>query len=319
MHFTRRLERDNRRGSYIATVVAIVAGCTFATTTNAVAGPAVPTAQNSVLGVSVDPSGWIHYSNVLANSLDLQAAVNTTESGKKGTNGACVFSSASTADTKSAGYSEETAYNPKTCQMIVRSGGLTAAGAAKLEALTPKTSGAAQVSRQVGAPAVRSTKVAVPSTKPATTAALGTYSAFEKASYVDPAIVTITSVTTNLFWQATGGRVVNPSGNAVPYAFSWDGWSSSGVSFKWSGSPTTQLQSFDTFHNTDFEKVVVGLLGVAGYAACGWNGSAANFYLAPWVNGIASGYYNWGHSNSVSGGCSDLVHFRENHGGGSSS
>lgn len=160
----------------------------------------------------------------------------------------------------------------------------------------------------------------------------GSWRAFEKTSYVDPLDITITSVTTNLAWSgdgrpaSSGGHIVSSLNGdhsyAVPYQFAWDNWSSSGVSFAWSGCigcSSLGLRSADTFHNTDFELVVVAIMGVAGYAACGWNGNPANFYLAPTTTGYPNGYYGWSHSSSVSGGCSNLVHFRENHGGGFSS
>ena len=135
-------------------------------------------------------------------------------------------------------------------------------------------------------------------------------------------------MTENLSWSgdgipaSSGGRIYGAGQVAKSYKFNYDNWSTSPITLSWRGCVgCTYLagQAAQTFYNTDFERVIVALSGLAGYAACGFDSSAATFYLAPWDLGYPNGYYSWGHSNSVSGGCSDLVHFRENHGSGSSS
>jgi len=58
------------------------------------------------------------------------------------------------------------------------------------------------------------------------------------------------------------------------------------------------------------------IYGITGFAACGFDPRPATFYLSPHTLGYSNGYYSWSSSNSSSGGCTNLVHFRENHGGG---
>lgn len=99
----------------------------------------------------------------------------------------------------------------------------------------------------------------------------------------------------------------------MSYKFNYDNWSTSAITFAWRGCiGCTYLtsQAAQTFYNSDFELIIVALTGVGGYAACGFDSSPATFYLSPWTEGYPNGYYSWGHSNSVHGGCSDLVHFR---------
>lgn len=112
-------------------------------------------------------------------------------------------------------------------------------------------------------------------------------------------------------------------GYASTYQFSFDNWSSSGVSYNWYGCLSAcsdiGLQSSDTFYNSDFEAVVVAIFGVTGYAACGFDSRPATFYLSPYTFGYPNAVYGWGNYNNASGGCANLVHFRENHGSGHSS
>lgn len=161
-----------------------------------------------------------------------------------------------------------------------------------------------------------------------TAAAAGSWASFEKVSYVDPFDITITSLVDNLSWSGNGvpassnGKITGGSAYAVSYKVNYDNWSTSSISFASRGCiGCTYLtnQAAQTFYNRDFELVIVSLLGIGGYAACGFDSSPATFFLSPWDKGYPNGYYSWGHTNSVKGGCSDLVHFRENHGGGHSS
>lgn len=245
-----------------------------------------------------------------------------TLSGKRMAGGGCSFSSAENTESLSSlsGYSEETAFNPSTCQETLVAGSLTPTQAASLN-----SSGAVQ---QPNAPAPPS-KSTSKGTQVQPAAAGTLYEAFEKASWVDPVDLTITSVTTNLDFAGNGvpasqgGVMWAAGGYASTYQFPYDNWSSSGVSYNWYGCleacSYVALQSSDTFYNTDFELVVVAIFGLTGYAACGFDSSPATFYLSPYTFGYPNAYYGWGNYNSVSGGCSDLVHFRENHGSGHSS
>ncbi|WP_370366408.1 hypothetical protein [Catenulispora sp. GP43] len=266
--------------------------------------------------MTVGADGWFHYTKVLANSLHLQGATTRTINGKHAAGGGCMFDDgASKATSRSVnGYSEEVAFNPKTCQESVIEGTLTASGLATLRAASPATSAGAVTGM---GPSPRGTKgEVIPN--------LINYSAFEKVSWVDPADITITSLANNLSWNSDGSSNLWASYNGVPYAFAYDGWSSTGVSGSWggcvgAGCTSIEASVTDTWHNTDFEAVLLFIMGPSAYAACGFDDSPADFYLNPYIYGYSNGTYSWGHGQSANGGCSDLVHFRENHGGGSSS
>jgi hypothetical protein len=322
VHQSRWLRSHARFG--LAAVACSVAVGSLATIGPTVTAAAVPsntssTQTTSVLNVTVDSKGWYHYNSVLAPTLGLSDEVTTTISGKADAGGSCSFSSPLARATAAAGYAEETAFNPTTCQETVTSGTPSAAGEARLAAAQP-ASGTGPVN------AVSTSPLKQTSTSGTVTAAT-TYpgaQAFEKVSYVDPLDITITSLTTNLNWHwYNASQIQEANGTAVPYDFQYDGWSNSGVSFQWYGYPGTpsytELGSAETFKNNDWEALVIYLLGPAGWAACGGTIKTATFYLNPLVKGVPGGYYYVGYNNSVSGGCSDLVHFRENHGTGSSS
>ena len=303
--------------------LAVVAALAVPTTANAATGapapsPKAPTVTSDALGVTVDANGWFHYTKVLANSLHLQDTKTRTVNGKHTTDGGCAFDDGpSQASSRSAeGYSEEIAFNPKTCQESVVEGTLTASGLAVLQAASPPRTGSADSVTGVAPPTGGAKNRVTPNS-------MINYSAFEKVSWVDPADITITSLANNLNWTSDGSSNWSASYNGVPYAFAYDGWSSTGVNGSWGGcvAPTTSIEASvtDTWHNTDFELVLVAIMGPSAYALCGFDASRANFYLNPYIYGRSNGTYSWGHGQSVSGGCSDLVHFRENHGGGSSS
>lgn len=327
-----------RRTVQLAAVTAVVVGSVVPATA-AVASPAAspqvptPAGAAAALGVTGTPDGWIHFSHTLEPYLAHKKT--SVIKGTVGADGQCVFASTSAAaPLGSSGYSEETGFNPAACKESVVSGTLTQAGQAELAAqaaAAPSATGAqtnAESASTAGAAPTATHPKSTTAAPAVTAAAAGTWAAFEKVSYVDPLDITITSVTDNLTWSgngigaSSGGVITGGSAYAVPYKFAYDNWSSSGVSFAWRGCIGCSYltsQAYDTFYNTDFELVVVALTGVSGYAACGFDSRPATFYLAPWTEGFPNGYYSWGHSNSVSGGCSDLVHFRENHGGGHSS
>lgn len=272
----------------------------------ATAAPALPdtVASSAALGITVDSDGWIHYTKTLVNTLGLQNKTTTTSQGTKVAGGDCTFPATSTTTTGADTYSEEVAFNPLTCQDTVVSGTLTSAGQAKLNAETATTAQAATVAT----PAV---------------AGAGAHAAFEKVSYVDPADITITSLTDNMKWVSNGRTITQTTSSAVSYKFQWDDWRATALKWTDSGYPFnktfTKSQVSQTFTNTDFEKLILKLLGPMGLAACGGTTAPAVFVLSPFVEGKPNGTFAVGHSNSVKGGCSDLVHFRENHGTGHSS
>ncbi len=272
-----------------------------------------------VLPMTVDATGWIHYENLEITSLALKDRKVATVSGRRDKDGSCVFGeNARLTLGGPAGYSEEVAFNPNTCQAKVESGTLSQSAEGNQPNTNPNT-GLIETSESTPV-GTASTPSSASVAGPATTQS---FADFEKVSYVDPLDITITSLTNNLHWESSNNRITEANATGVSYKFAWDNWSASNMTWTWWGYPSypsyTEDQVAQTFYNTDFEAVIVAIMGYAGYAACGFDSSPATFYLAPQVKGTPSGYYYYGHLNSVSGGCSDLVHFRENHGSGSSS
>ncbi|PYC65344.1 hypothetical protein C7C46_32650 [Streptomyces tateyamensis] len=200
------------------------------------------------------------------------------------------------------------------------SGTLSAADEAKLNASSAQSSLSPTAGSRTNATAAPTRKGAV-----ANPADYWSETAFEKNSYVDPLDITIVSLAPNISWTANGSTITSYSNAyAVPYAFQYDGWSSSGVSFSWNGCvncENLQLNSSDTWRNTDFEAVIVATMGAAGYAACGFNSDPAVFQLSPFIRAGNNGSFAWGYNSpsGAAGGCSNLVHFRENHGFGNGS
>jgi hypothetical protein len=210
-------------------------------------------------------------------------------------------------------YSEETAFNPTTCEETLVSGTLTSVGQAALASENPEG-----VAGPTEAPTGGSSSTST-SVRPAT---LTDYAAFDKVSWVDPFDITINSLTDNLNWYGSGSSISSPSWYGVSYEFPYDNWSNSGISDSWSEGANASWFSgsvAETFNNSDFELIIVAIEGIAGYAACGFNGNPAVFYLAPSTTGYPNGSWTTSWSDSASGGCSDLVHFRQNQGTGWSS
>src|SRR5665213_3291660 len=126
----------NRVSFGSAAALCFVVGTCVTTISNtpAVAASAAPVPSSSSLGISVDAKGWIRYNTGLVGASGLSNALTTTVKGAPGVGGACVFSSPISSTPATAGYSEETAFNPKTCQETVESGTLNAVGRVKLAA-----------------------------------------------------------------------------------------------------------------------------------------------------------------------------------------
>jgi len=162
-----------------------------------------------------------------------------------------------------------------------------------------------------------------------------TYSMYNKISYVDPLDITITAEWNNLGeWRSgsmVSGQTVYPGALGaeamigLEYKYNVDNWSASPQTYSFHDDvwklQSTPPYTFDsqttgtvsqTFYNTDFETVVIAITGLAGYAACGFDSSPATFYLSPSITINGWGFYSTSWSDSVKGGCSDLVHFRHN-------
>jgi hypothetical protein len=296
----------------------MVVACAVALTA-AVPASATPRSPAPLPPVTVDAHGWIHYNRPLAYSLSLKDISVITVAGSKNRHGACTFSQRGTVAAGSAGtYSEQIAVNPTLCQEKVVQGTLTAASLAILAARAPAS---AKVS------AGRTASATKPGEVSATTPAGDTTThAYEKTSYVDPVDITITSLSLNLGWAHSSSYVASAGYLIVPYEFAYDGWSNSGTphpGFNF-GTAYVWVRANEQFQNNDFEDLLLLLsLDFPGgpalvYAICGFSISTAVFNHSEYLDGLASGGYNWAYNDSTSGGCSDLVSHNHYTGFGSS-
>jgi hypothetical protein len=271
--------------------------------------------------VTIDSHGWVHYNNVAANSLRLANRKTVTISGKIDSAGTCSMTETGSASPDTAGaYSEEIAVNSSTCQEQLVVGTLTPADLASLNA---QSNGALVASgTTISATAARNAAgaAATPNTgvRPASIAPTTSSGAYEKTAYIDPAYLTITSLSANLTWAHNGSRVPNASYRIVPYEFKYDGWSTSGTPhppFAFAAGKVS-IQANETFRNNDFEALLLSVSAAFPggpayvFAACGFSISTAVFNLRNYIQGNANGSYNWSYNDTTSGGCSDLVRHR---------
>lgn len=303
------------------TGIALLAMAVVATSGIAAASPApAPSGAstglgNSVLGVVGSADGWLTYTNTLAGTLALGNAHTTTLAGHRSADGSCAIGSgASAATPRKAGgtarFTEEVAYNPRTCQERVLTGDLTASAAAQLNAMQP--AGSAPTTATATAPAQASRNGG--GVSPATT-----YyeSAYTKTAWIDPLDITITSLANNLTWPLYGAAGTLTA-TAYAYEFPYDGWSSSGItfspfySFNSSYGPGWYIHAYDHFTNNDFAALVYALSGLAGWLACGAQfTTTAHFNHDVSVYGYSNDYRNRAWNDEVDGACADLVHHGE--------
>lgn len=274
--------------------------------------PSLPPSLTSIPGVSVDSAGTFHYRDPLISSKFLVSTTSRIEIGHRNAQGGCALSGSNPVATAAFGsgfYSAETSYNPTTCRATFVSGRLTAAGKATLATTRSSSS--------VAAPGTRSTfgsPMAAPSN--------GYWSAFNKVSWVDPIDLTIVSLADNLTWQTSGWSIPWASAYPVPYMehIGGDVTTNLGGGTWWSsGSNYTENTAYNYWTNSDFEAWVVAVIGPAGYAACGFNSTPANFYLQSSTIGYNNAYFGVGWNSWNSGGCVDLTWLRQNSGPGSGS
>jgi len=278
----------------------------------------------SIPGVSVDAAGTFHYTDTLSSKAGISNPVTSVLQGVRNSSGACVFSGSNFSGSQ---YEEEVAFNPSSCQETLVSGQLTSNGSAALAAMSPGISTANSLpTSQVGTPALSqfngdSAKL-IPNAS--STTYNGSWSAFSKVAFIDPVNLTIVSLSNNFTWKISGSSVV--SGSTTPSAYmehiGGDVTTSTGSGTYYvnlGAGNAIESFTYNNWTNSDFEAWVVAVLGTAGYAACGFNSNPAMFYLAPNVTGYNNATYNTSWSDTVSGGCTNLVHFNSLSGPGSHS
>jgi len=280
-----------------------------------------PSGVPATPAVTIDSHGWIHYNNALVYSLSLKNLSVVTVTGSRNSQGVCSFTDQGTVLPGSLGsYSEQVAVNPGLCQQEVAEGTLTAASVA---ALAARNAAATNVATGSGsAPATATKGSATANVAAATT----NTTAYNKTSFVDPVDITINSLSENLTWAHNGSAVPSASYRIVPYEFAYDGWSNSGTphpGFNF-GTGYVWIRANETFRNSDFEDLLLELsMSFPGgpalvYAVCGFSIATAVFNHSDYIEGLASGGYDWSYSYSTSGGCTDLVTFEHHTGFGSS-
>lgn len=101
-----------------------------------------------------------------------------------------------------------------------------------------------------------------------------------------------------------GGDVTTSTGSGTYYA-------------SLGGGTAMESQTNNSWTNSSFEAWVVFFMGIAGYAACGFDGSPAYFFLNPNIIGYNDATFSVSDTHVKSGGCTDLIHTNYNSGGGS--
>ncbi|MFB0620017.1 hypothetical protein [Streptomyces sp. AGS-58] len=309
---------------------AVPSGCTglvgkFSGTVSPGCGTPTPTAtptptptasSTGVPGVEIGSDGWITYSDDDATSKFGVTGTVSTVDGTVQSDGTCQFDGSVTGSSSGTAYEQEVGYNPTTCQERIRTGTISASQEASLVSpadtnATPETPQADSTAGDTGA-TVDPASGPFSDTGAADAASSTPYSnAHTKTAWIDPVNITITSLTTNLRWPLYGhGGTLSARNNA--YKFKWDGWSTSGTP-----KPSFSTQSdgwgtggAETFKNTDFEHIVIALLGPSGWAACGFSTDTAVFKHNVHVYGKRNGNEVSTWHDSKAGGCSNLVHHR---------
>jgi hypothetical protein len=285
-------------------VVALASvSCVLAAQNAASAAPAKPSSSSSSaladLGLAVSADGWISYTKPQANTLPLTNVKVKTVKESRTPAGDCSITSDST-PVAAGTYTEQIAFNPNTCQSKILVGTLDPATMAKLMATTG------------GAGVDKTAPVAGAATKAGVVTPAVTYyeTAHTQTKWIDPVNIDITWLGLNFTWPlyGAGGTL---SANATAYAFPYDGWSKSGPYFgPFTGvSGGWYISSNAHFINYDFAALVIALLGISGWLACGAPTSTrADFYHNVTVYGYSNDTKNHAWNDSKSGACSNLVH-----------
>lgn len=294
----------------IACVVLVMATVSAQTSTANAAVAQLPPSP-----VTMDGQGWIHFNATQSATVSLKNTVSKTQSGKRDAQGNCIFSdSGTTAAGASGTYQVEVAINPSICAEKLLAGVLTPAASKALNVTPATDTPVLSTTATANAPAVEksyATQVA---------AATSSTTAYEKTSYIDPLYITITSLSANLTWSHNGSSVPGASYRIVPYNFAYDGWSTSGTprpGFTFAGN-NVHITASEQFRNNDFELLLIAIFGPLTIEHCGYSVATAVFNHSEYIQGNASGGFNWNYTDSTSGGCSNLVSHAHYSGFGSS-
>lgn len=292
-----------------AAVLAVFAATGPASAADEPGGNSSPPAAAAVTtNFKVTSDGWIHYDPLL-NQVGASSRI-TTIQGRHVASGGCETSGGGAASASRSStavtYTEEVAFNPKTCTSKVATSTLSPSQARRLDSLAPSAKSSMVSSKGAAS------NTAAASRTPTQTAAT-TYSRWLKTSWIDPINITISSQRAGLRWTSSNWsywQYVRNSfkgciaGVCLDKTYIVSGSSKlSGISNGWSFNAKVH------FRNTSFAKWVVAVLGPSGWAACGFPTSfQADFYHSDTVNGYKDGAAAWNWSDSKSGACTNLVH-----------
>lgn len=297
-----RKARVGTGGGALVVATALTIACTGVAGSAAAQATPVTPAQSA---------HWSTFAHPISNRLHLGGVHTVTIRGTADPGGTCSFEVTGAVPAGGAPvFTEQVAVDSSQCLEQVIEGTPTQTDLAYLNSLD--TSGGS------GTPSTATaTSTNFGSTKAVLAAATTSSSAYEKTAYVDPVDLTITSLSANLTWAHNGSSVPSASYRIVPYEFQYDGWSNTGTphpGFNFTSS-SVSIQANETFKNTDFEALLLsGSLASCGpgcaaaiIAACGFSVAPAVFAHREYIQGNASGGYNWSYNDSATGGCSSLI------------
>lgn len=238
----------------------------------------------------------------------------------------------------------ELSFNPNTCTQVLQTSRVSAAGLqalAAVDAQNDQIASASQSSQEVLADAsnyqqrLAAYLAANPTAPPAgaSTSGLSASSgplsaaspncrtapnpwAYVESTYYDPLDITITEQANTLTWYSNA-ESCGALGFKSTYDFPYDGWSipnqygpdTAAYSNVNGHSWAYMNYDYTQFENTDFEHFMLAVGGVLTLASCKFNTSPAYFQHADEVYGYGDGSMSPYFSDSVTGGCSNLVSY----------
>lgn len=321
-----------------AASLAATSGSSSTPTSTTMYGP------NSTPLLTVGSDGTISYDNAgVAGAIGGTDITDSTIQGQQLEDGTCDMgaSSESLSPGSESFFRAELSFNPNTCTEVVQTSKVPAVGLQALSAVgaqnqSAATQGSSQTLENAATYQQRlkdylsthpaSASAATTSDALATTDALATPAsapscrttanpwAFTETEFVDPLDITITQQANTLTWYENNASC-GDAGYKSTYYFPYDRWSKPdnpgpevGYYTSVNGHAWAYMNyTFTEFENTDFEKFMLAVGGVATLAACEFNTSPAYFSHGDETYGYGDGDMSSFMADSVSGGCSNLV------------
>ncbi|MEZ0579290.1 DNRLRE domain-containing protein [Nocardioides sp. MH1] len=273
----------------------------------------------AVAGLTVGPDGWITYNDdSVQTDLNLTPGTITTLNGTGSTDG-CSFDEESDLENDGPAIFVEVGYNPVTCQERVQMTPLTQAATDELEAQDASAESAGS-STESGPSFYYAGNADAPVSEPdvnAPSLAASSYPnhAWVKARWIDPVNITITSLKESMNWEYG----YNPTGTFSSVSHAWK----YSLDVTHTGPADWHNFGHDANHvwdsvkrsywNSSFATIIVGALGPAGWAACGfWTSPRADFSHNLTLKGDSWGGADAYIHSRKHGACTNLVHHKVN-------